>query len=413
MQEKWAELANTFPKESNGSAIELESLLAEFGAGSTSLSEVSPEVEAIRKSNSDAWETIVEDIRNYSDAQDQKISDDIDPIPNKLKSYLAQHSNQIDLAVNHLNNSELPVWGITYLSENEIPDYTVTLPSFLDLLNFQRLLILSAMDKGQSGQYEDAIETLSASIKLTIAIAQRPELISKLVAIIGVNIHAKNIIKLDYLSSAWVDGIEIPNLQKLMVDSLKTEAFAVAESFRKNSISHVKFVSFGEDAESFTAPFEILQHLFQQPFLRLASSNYLQKVMQHIEQISRFSVEQFCSFEANFDLDGSRLDPITWNPLLKSYQPFTNQLFKANKALLRWELTKKVIQIKEQVVETGDFPSQVSGIETSQICPDLSWDYSVTSDGEMSISLSQSPEWLEISENELPLSYSLRREDVK
>jgi hypothetical protein len=413
MQEKWANLVNTFPKEPNASAIELESFLARFGAGSNSLSEISPEVEAIRKNNSDGWQAIIEDIRNYSDTQETKTEDNIDQIPDELKSYLTQHSDQIDLVVNHLNVNELPVWGITYLSENKLPDFTMALPSFLNLVNFQRLLVLSAIDKSQAGRHVDAMETLSASLKLTATIAQRPDLISQLVAIIGINIHAKNIIKLDRISSDWANNIAIPNLQKLMVNSLKIETFSVTETFRKNSILHIKFAFFGEDEESFTAPFEVLQRLFQQPFLHLAANNYFQRMMQHIEQISSFSAEQFCSLKTNFNLDNSRLDPIPWNPLLRDYQSYTNQLFKANKALLRWELTKKIIQIKEQVIQTGAFPSQITGIETSHICPDLSWDYRVTSDGEMSISLSQSPEWLEISENELPLSYSLRIEDIE
>ena len=135
-------------------------------------------------------------------------------------------------------------------------------------------------------------------------------------------------------------------------------------------------------------------------------------MVQFIEKIESIPPQEVCTL-GNDNLNALRINSIPWNPLIQSHQPYFNQFFKSNKALLRWELAKKIIQIKEKTLQVGNLPNYIPGIEISQACPDLLWDYRVTYDGEMSISLSQIPEWLEISENELPLSYSLRIEDIK
>ncbi len=412
IRHEWAELVDALPKKSNASAIELESLLARLGLGTNSLSEVSPKVEAVKQGNSSEWQMITENIKDYISTQEQKADDDIDPIPDRLKNYLAQHDNQVKLIVNHLNSSELPVWGITYLSKDKLPDFSIALPSFLDLANFQRLLILSAINQSQVGQYESAMNTLSASLKFATALAQRPELISQLVAVISINTHSKNIIKLDHLNSAWADSIRIPNFQSSMAMSLKPEAFSLVGTFSEDTISSLASSIFTEDADSFTAPFETLQSLFQKPFFRLASINYFREMVQFIEKIESIPPQEFCTLD-NDNFNALRINSIPWNPLIQSHQPYFNQFLKSNKALLRWELAKKIIQIKEKTLQVGNLPNYIPGIEISQACPDLLWDYRVTYDGEMSISLSQIPEWLEISENELPLSYSLRIEDIK
>jgi hypothetical protein len=411
IRHEWAELVDALPKKSNASAIELESLLARLGLGTNSLSEVSPKVEAVKQGNSSAWQMITENINDYISTQEQKADDDIDPIPDRLKNYLAQHDNQIKLIVNHLNSSELPVWGITYLSKDKLPDFSIALPSFLNLVNFQRLLILSAINQSQVGQYESAMNTLSASLKFATALAQRPELISQLVAVIGINTHSKNIIKLDHLNSAWADSIRIPNFQNSMATSLKPEAFSHVGTFSEDTISSLTSIFTEDEDDPFTAPFETLQQLFQKPFFRLASINSFWEMVQFIEKIKSIPPQEFCTLDNN--LNALRINSIPWNPLIQSYQPYFNQFFKSNKALLRWELAKKIIQIKEKTLQVGNLPNYIPGIEISQACPELLWDYRVTYDGEMSISLSQVPEWLEISENELPLSYSLRIEDIK
>ena len=73
-------------------------------------------------------------------------------------------------------------------------------------------------------------------------------LISQLVALISINIHSKNIIKLDHLNSAWADSIRIPNFQNSMATSLKPEAFSHVGTFSENTISSLTSI-FTEDED--------------------------------------------------------------------------------------------------------------------------------------------------------------------
>jgi hypothetical protein len=417
IKKEWIELVSSFPKRDNASAIQLDMLLAKLGfrVNADPSSELSPELESIRLENSGSWEDVRGVLNNYIESQNQESDDNLNSMPSELKKYLSQHNSQIEAVVEHLKSNELPEWGITYLDENKMPDYTTAFPSFLNLVNLQRLLIASAVEQSQNRQYTESMETLSASLKFSFAVAQRPDLIAQLVAIIGINIHSETMRKFDHLKLDWAEGIQIPSLHQGLAKSLEMEAFSTAETFRKYSISDIKFSFFevsDEDAK-LDAPFGVLQYLFQQPFLRLAAGNYFWKMMEHVEKISSLPAQRFCSLKNDPDLENLELDPISWNPLIRNSQPYLTQFSKVNKSLLRWELTKKIVKIKEQVIQTGDFPSQNSDLETSQVCPDLSWDYRVTNDGEMSIGLSQLPEWLEIRENESPLSYSLRVEDIE
>jgi hypothetical protein len=56
--------------------------------------------------------------------------------------------------------------------------------------------------------------------------------------------------------------------------------------------------------------------------------------------------------------------------------------------MIDWELTRKILQVKELAALTGQFPAVVAGIGFSTICPEIRWGYQVSADGqEMSIDL--------------------------
>jgi hypothetical protein len=382
IQKEWIEVIDTIPKSSNQAAIELEYLLAKLGLGrltsvNTSKSDiVSSEPDLIRAEHSDSWEAVRDHVSNYIELQEEKTNDGIEPIPEDLKDYLRLHKSQIDSIVKHINDSEVPTWGIDYLNKYQLPDYTVSVPSFLNLVDIQRLLVLNALGYSQNQQDEEAMKALSASLKLTFAIAQRPELIAQLVSVIGINIHAKVIQNLHALSYTWINGIDIPDLQERMFHSLKFEAFSHAGTFGENTISGMNIIFEEEffDEESSGAPFSLLQRIFQQPFLRLASMVNFQKAMQDIRLLSNSSRLDLCPL--NTDLLQISISPvqIAWNPL-PNFSLFYNQYNKVNKALLRWELARKIVRIKEISAALNSFPDAIPDIEKSEYCPTLSWHY--------------------------------------
>jgi hypothetical protein len=415
---EWHEVSRAFPDQSNESARKLEYFAAELGINYLASTEpsrldlTSPEIDAIRAKNNDSWKAEREILVDYIKTQEKKVDDNIHAIPKELQDYLNLHKNQIISIVNHINNSEPPVWGIDVFNEDQLPDFSVPLPSFLNLVDFQRLLILNALDDSLNQQYVEAIKTLSASLRLSFAIAQRPELISQLVAIIGINMHSNIIPNLDFLSSAWIDGMNIPDFQKTMSLSLKMEAFAVATTFGENPISHIKFGDLGEHSnESRVTPFVNIQRVFHQPLLKLASSDSLRKSIQKINMISNLPKSDLCFSELESTSTGSVFNQMSWNPL-PTISQFYSQFDKVNELFLRWELARKVVRIKEKAMVANSFPRAPTGIAKSEVCPSLSWNYRVTDDGEMKIGLSQVPEWLHIREDEPPLEYRLRLEDL-
>lgn len=410
----WTEFIKPFPQQSSASALKLDSLAAKLGFENLLTGpDTNGAVSSPTKSDIDTQEAIREVLSNYLPAQSNRVSDELDPLPDTLKDYLAQKNTQILELRDYILSSEEFVWNEEYLDPNKIPDFTTVLPSFLNLLNLQRLFISSAINQENMGQSEEAEKTLAASFRLSQTIAKNPSLIAQLVAIIGINQHGGIIRKFDALTVEWLEKLEVPDLYTNMKAALELEAFSAEETLRNYLRLKLDMLDLIEEMNgeevSRATPFLRLQRLFHQPYLSLSAVNYFQSMQRGIKRLQKID---FCGFDAENFLAQVQTEPGWWNYLRKSFPNFFNQFQKVTKMLVHWELTGKILQIKQLARQMGTLPKEISGIEASRVCPDIHWDYEVTADGEALIGLNNPPVWFKIPENDLPLNYRLRMEDI-
>jgi hypothetical protein len=348
-------------------------------------------------------ETIQQPLAEYFNRQIKQSTDVIEPVPDVLKHYLSQKNSQISALKTYLLTSEVPYWKIDYLSTNKIPDYTTALPSFLNIINLQRVLLLTVIEQDRLEQSEPVLDGLTASWKLTQAISARPELISSLVTIISINLHAGVLRQLDHLPTNWQTQLPLPDLKKSMLTALEMESFAGAETFRTYlSVELETLKDMGVDSPR--SPFLRLQRVFHQPYLNLASIDYFQTMQRSLKYLSQ---QDLCTLDTNSILDNANATPAWWNSLSWQIPSFFNQFQKITKALLQWELTQKVLEIKALESQTTRPPQTIPGINASAVCPNLSWTYQVATDGTATIALPNLPKGLTLGENDLSLSYSL------
>ena len=86
---------------------------------------------------------------------------------------------------------------------------------------------------------------------------------------------------------------------------------------------------------------------------------------------------------------------------------YVASLVRLRDLIVAQELTAKVLQAKNARVPSGAWPASIAGIEESR-CAGRSWNYSVTSDGTMTLALDKPFAVLkqQTSITILPLSYS-------
>jgi hypothetical protein len=88
--------------------------------------------------------------------------------------------------------------------------------------------------------------------------------------------------------------------------------------------------------------------------------------------------------------------PISWGSPRRAYR-----------VLLDWDLTQKIMNLREIAHQTGGFPKSLPTKGSSPICKNFRYVYQASPQGDkMTISLENIPAWLNEDKNGLPLTYT-------
>ena len=393
-----SEFIKQFPyREANNSALKLEELGAGFGLGKLmGLSSTSTRYLHLPDSKANI-KPLDEDLRKklsqYLDSQLDKPNDEIDVPPEEVRQYLTNHAAELDLVRTHILRSELPKWE---MDVSKVGDIRSELPSFLSLANFQKILLVDTLEKTRQGKDQLAIKNIEASWKLNQALLEQPYLISYLVFIINARPQAVVMRKIQGISNEWQERINHLNkfeLPQAFLMSLYSEAF-VSLSARKYSTS--QFIEDGDDSkvDSFTRWIRFLTDPVTKPYIRLMAVNYFNNMNQiHL----KLAEQDFCAFNPDdFQAQAGLMPDAWWNPINRFSLggSFHGQWRRLGKTVLRFELTQKVLRIKEIAQNQGRFPNQIPGIESS-ICRGANWIYQLRPEGKALISFSKDLPWIQ------------------
>ncbi|ALF53340.1 hypothetical protein ACX27_11590 [Nostoc piscinale CENA21] len=101
----------------------------------------------------------------------------------RLRSYINKNKTAITTIRNLLLNDAIPRWGIDYKWVKE-GDFNAPSPSYIGMVNLQRLLIIDILDKQQQRNTQEMLKSLEASWKLSESLQDEPSLIGQLVNLI-------------------------------------------------------------------------------------------------------------------------------------------------------------------------------------------------------------------------------------
>lgn len=422
IQSAWTEFVDPFPKESNQSAYEIQKILFDLGFGSF-LSD--PYLEPDDGSPLDVDRELLNSIRDplyeYIQAQALRDHDELEPIPEMLNSYLVEKEAKIEELKYYLLLEEMPFWKLSYAVNKEIPDYTFAFPAFLSFIDVQRLLLVSAIKNENLGNRSEAITSLDASLNLIKAVEARPDLISQLVSLMGLMQFSNITRQFDFLESNWFKELELPDFHGSMITSFKLESFTLSETlknfFEISPELLLGMIGTDESHENLeVVPFLPIRFIFHEPFLHLLSTDVFLKTEKLLDLLSSELVSEgmACYFDPESFVAKVGLEHNSWwNPLDTSslILGVLGQLNRVTRALIYWELTEKIIEVKEVVREIGSFPREILSIENSKVCPDIRWDYQLEANDRLSLSLIDLPEGMEPRESDPPFRYVLDLDD--
>ncbi|MGK7875869.1 MAG: hypothetical protein AB4426_21995 [Xenococcaceae cyanobacterium] len=396
----WEKFVSLFPQtETNNSALKLEELAAKQGLGPLLVTEKTKKRFPTSQKNQQAFEKIKEELNQYLETQVENPSDKVEVIPESLRRYLASQSAYLEAIRNHVLNSEMLRWEIPDLNEFTTES---ALPNFSGIFNLQQVLALDILEKNQLGQTTEAYKTLEVLWKINQSMRTRPELLSQLLALIIDNYMAGIARKIDGVSSDWecriASLIERDSPQSFFI-SFAGEYLILARTLTSDTWQVVDWYWWNEEPPLYV---KIIKPLFQ-PYLRFSAVGLWQQAKLNIY---KFSEQKFCAFYC--DNPEKEISLLLWTSISETvFPPLIHYVRLFNRTLINWELTEKVLQVKEIAAQEGSLPQDISGIEES-IYKDGKWIYQVESDDTFSLSYSKPPSWWPEQEKGrliLPLTY--------
>lgn len=347
-----------------------------------------------------------EAIKLYLEHQLENQLKTIDIAPQKIHHILTDFEPKVTAIRHQILTSDPPQWGTEiYLNQTR----ATPLPSFLFFANLQQFLALDSLDKIRSGQIQEVLDNLELSWRIRESIRKQPTLIAQLVSIIIDSYLIGLFRKLDYVPPEWQDRIN----QLLNQDyynsfsiSNEMEVWAAYNSLSNLSIYFKLINKDDNQSQNSQNIFAQFIYLFHKPYGTFSAIDLFRKRHLFFQSIPN---KNFCDFDSEKFKKQYEQPLASWNLMKGEESLLTNQWPKLFRRLINWELTLKIIQVKEIAAKQGKWPEKVPGLETS-ICEDRQWIYKVSPDGKtMSISYSKPPSWWQKPKTgtvDYPLSYS-------
>jgi hypothetical protein len=306
---------------------------------------------------------ISSEIKIYFEKQQRKPSGSFDPLPQDMQAYLKQHRAALAKAQTLLLKSERPVWGMDVDAMSN-PDFI--LYNFLGVWQLHQLMLLQAVAAEQSNQSTEVENTLAAAWNLRQAMAQFPG------GKMWDNTIAQRQLSLmryfKRLSPQWQQRIVDVSKQNQVFDEARLFALT---AYRRNALDIRK------DSAGFVRRVEqaFLTDLPPLPanYLRWANADYFGRLTRHYDAIA----------SQNFCAETAKLSVPQWNAL-HWFELGTPTIQRAT--ALESEYTRKVLEAKAIAAQQGKWPASLPDPK-SKACTGALWQYSVTADGTMNLTL--------------------------
>ncbi|BAZ40864.1 pentapeptide repeat protein [Calothrix sp. NIES-4101] len=360
IQSEMYSVFDRFPNEKNHTGQKIKEIAASQ-LGFNILTTPQQELK-IPANKSEEFSEIAESLREYfndkSKKPNQKLSDN-------LRKYTNKNRRAIATIRDLLLNGEIPRWGTDYKWVKE-GDFAASAPSYLNIVNLQRLLAIDILDQQQQGNNPEMLKSLEASWRLSESLQNDPSLLGQLVNIIIRRSQIQVMEKLDNLPVVWQQRLLAYDYTKSMIQALKVEAFSQLQGLDKIITP-----------EKDTAIAKLYRNWYGVNTYKLNQAFYAEVERQQ---------NNLCS------VDIKALEKQYFNSESSISPSYVNQILKAQHLMLESEMMQKVLQIKAEIAQGKTVPNYLLNIPSS-ICSTNKWVYKSFPNAKWSISLDKQPTW--------------------
>jgi hypothetical protein len=355
------------PVEVNPAALELESLAAELG-----IDLAPPVVDRPHPAPDALARAAANGAGAYLSRQIESDTDAIEVPPEALREFLLLNAETMQRTVGLLAGGEMPRWALDVRLGAGAPG-----PNFMGHVRLQKLLVGQALVDLQTGQFAEASRVLEASWILNQPLIERPDLISKMVAISVGRWQAGALRKGAFTPTPWVARLRFDGLRSSVIASLRDDAVGV----------------FVGDTRGMSRSREMAAYLSGRA--RLAESLASQDPCGFSEDLSKDVWKPFFPGGPELVLAGIALP----NQL--------STLFRLYRLLLEAELSASLLELRALRSSDGSWPERMPDLE-SRVCRGSSWNVSSGGDGAVTVSFEgRFADWAYTPPQKLPLSFRL------
>lgn len=323
----------------------------------------------------DGWKTVADIL--------EKPGDGIGPFAPEVVAYLDKHAGDFGALYRQIQ-AEAPQWELDVSKNVDAP-----VPNILEHRVLLYLIALDALAKSGQGKDAEALAALDCAWIVNQSMYRRPELLSELIGISGDKVIALTVRKMKnpgtewrkrYSNREWRDGIRT---------SLVCEAYGMVESAKTSGLAAYPFTDEGQSP--------VVRGIWAVLTRPLARYWAVELSEAHLRVAERLSKLDGCDDTrdpfADIQTLGGPGSPLSSsNRIASVFQPNANAIWRSEiKASYIFEMTEKILIVKEFAASNGGAPTSVVDGMRSGVCSKGLWQYQVLPDKTFSLTYTPRP----------------------
>jgi hypothetical protein len=340
------------PREANAVALRIEDLAARLGLRlcPRDASDRSLPDSVVQES----FETISEQLTEYVESVSRRTGGPIEPPPAALQRYLSDHSVELEAIREALIGSEPPSW------KQDLSNPLDSVPAnLLGHYSLQRLLAAASFAALAEGRPEVATRGIEAAWRLGLDLHDRPEQLTRLIAVAIAILQAAVIRDHPEPDPLWIERLLGHDWRAAILVGFQSDAWVGLEAVRRHRF-------WGNEQER-----GVLARLFYRaadPYLRLQLIEESEVIRRAVEELPQLRFDRFDAAEAFArNLETPSLDRFGRIMLPDEWMAWD----QVNRAVLYLELVSQVTAFRhrqDHAVAAGTLVSQ-----PSRHVPGITW----------------------------------------
>ncbi len=321
-----------------------------------------------------------------SDIQERP-GDNFQPFPADVTDYLKKHEGDFAALYRQIR-AEAPQWEIDVSKNIEAP-----VPNFLEHRVVLDLISLDALNKSGQGRDAEALAALDCAWIVNQSMYRRPELLGQLAGISGDKLIALTVRKMKNPGTEWRKRYSNREWREGIRTSLVCEAYGMVESARNNGLMAYPFTDEGQ-----SPAVRGIWAVLTRPLARYWAVQLSEAHLRVAERLSKLdgcdnTRDPFADIQT---LGGPGSPLSSSNAVAKVFMVNSDGIWRAEiKASYIFEMTEKILIVKEFAASNGGAPASVVDGMQSGVCPKGFWQYQVLPDKTFSLTYTPRPTLLD------------------